>query len=71
MGVDSKFILEAGTTYAKAIPNFVAFGPSFPGEEPTAHRADEHLSLSKIILATEIYAEFIQTVITNDISYKL
>lgn len=44
-----------GATYARAIPNTVAFGPLFPGETMTAHQANESISIKKIKQAIEIY----------------
>lgn len=46
-----------GTTYAKAFPNFCAFGPVLLGvDEELAHQADEHLALDSIRRNTLIYA---------------
>lgn len=50
----------AGGTYAKMIPNTVAFGPVFPGDEVREHKPDEFMELSRLldnanILASAIY----------------
>lgn len=45
-----------GGTYAKAIPNTVAFGAEFPGEPMLAHKANERLSLESLRKMTLIYA---------------
>lgn len=46
-----------GTTYAKALPNCLAFGPVLPPDEPElAHQADERVSLDAIERNTLIYA---------------
>lgn len=37
-----------GATYAKELPNVVAFGPNFPGDESRIHRADEYMDLDKL-----------------------
>ena len=71
MGVDSDFILAYGTSYAKALPNFVSFGPLLPGEPDTAHQADENLAIDKIILAGEIYEAFIRAVMMSGRSFKV
>ena len=45
-----------GGTYARAVPNTVAFGASFPGEDGNAHQRDEQVSLETLERACEIYA---------------
>lgn len=49
-----------GGTYAKMIPNTLAFGPIFPGDEVREHKPDEYMELSRLmdnakILASAIY----------------
>ena len=46
-----------GATYARTIPNAVAFGPLFPHEEELAHEANEFLSLESLAQMTLIYIE--------------
>lgn len=48
-----------GATYARTVPNSVAFGPVFPGEKAVEHQADEYISISGIMKATKIFAEAI------------
>ena len=38
----------SGGTYAKEMPNVVAFGPNWPGELPLIHRANEYMELEKL-----------------------
>lgn len=45
-----------GTTYAKAFPNMVAFGPLMPGEPMLAHQVDERVSLESLLRNAAIYA---------------
>lgn len=45
-----------GGTYAKSIPNMVAFGPIFPGEVDVNHQSDENLELEKLIRAIQLTA---------------
>lgn len=50
-----------GGTYAKMLPNVVAFGPIFPGDEVREHKPDEFMELSRLrdnanILAEAMYA---------------
>lgn len=46
-----------GGTYAKAIPNVVAFGPIFPGDVIREHLPNEFLEIEKLYLCMDIYAE--------------
>ncbi len=46
----------SSTTYAKALPNAVAFGPVFPGETDTRGGADESISNQHLFLLARIYA---------------
>ncbi len=45
-----------GGTYAKVMPQGVAFGASFPDEEDLAHMPDEHVSVDRMLLAMKIFA---------------
>ena len=46
-----------GGTYAKAIPNVVAFGPIFPGDEVREHKPDEFIEIDKLMKNAHILAE--------------
>ena len=48
-----------GGTYAKALPQGVAFGPVFPGEPEVIHCPDEYISIDKLLLTTKVYAQAI------------
>ncbi|HEY8909281.1 MAG TPA: dipeptidase PepV [Desulfosporosinus sp.] len=48
-----------GGTYAKALPQGVAFGPVFPGEPDVIHCADEYISIDNLLLTTKVYAQAI------------
>ena len=52
-----------GATYARAIPNAVAFGPLFPYEEELAHEADEYLAIDSLEKMTLIYIEALQSLL--------
>lgn len=45
-----------GGTYAKSIPNLLAFGPIFPGDELCEHKPDEYITLESLIKNTQIIA---------------
>jgi succinyl-diaminopimelate desuccinylase len=53
---NADFILAGGTTYAKAMPNSVAFGPLFMGDIDKSHQKDEFIQVDQFLKATEIYA---------------
>ena len=55
-GFDAKPVTTTGGTYAKIIPNIIAYGPSFPGQKDIAHLPDEWFDLSDLEKITEIYA---------------
>lgn len=48
-----------GGTYAKVMPQGVAFGPTLPGEPEIIHCPDEYISIDNLILTTKIYAQAI------------
>lgn len=45
-----------GGTYAKALPNILAFGPIFPGDEVREHKPDEFLEIPKLMKNAQIIA---------------
>lgn len=45
-----------GGTYAKSIPNLLAFGPIFPGDEIREHKPDEYISIDNLITNAQIIA---------------
>lgn len=46
-----------GGTYAKAMPNCVAFGVQFPGTDNKIHQNNEEIAIDDLIKATAIYAK--------------
>jgi succinyl-diaminopimelate desuccinylase len=58
-GEKAEPITIGGGTYARAIPNAVAFGPLFPGQEELAHQRDENWAVEDLIRCTNIYAKAI------------
>ncbi|UUX35036.1 M20/M25/M40 family metallo-hydrolase [Fundicoccus culcitae] len=54
--VDEAIVTTSGGTYARAIDNIVAFGPSFPDQKNIAHLPDEWIKVSDLMLNTKIYA---------------
>ena len=49
-----------GGTYSRCLPNCVAFGPLFPGEEQTIHMPNEAISLDNLKKMAYIYMDAIQ-----------
>lgn len=45
-----------GGTYAKEMPNCVAFGAEFPGHNNGMHQNDEHILIDDLMDAVAIYA---------------
>ena len=48
-----------GATFARAIPNCMAYGALFPGDPELEHQVDERVEISQLIRAGHIYAEAI------------
>lgn len=58
-GNDGTPVTTTGATYARKLPNIVAFGPSFPGQKGIAHNKNEWMSVSDLKMNMEIYLESI------------
>lgn len=58
-GKEATLLAIGGGTYAKEMPNIVAFGPMFPGQPDTLHQANEYIELEELILNAKIYAHAI------------
>lgn len=57
---EAKPIVIGGGTYARAIKNTVAYGPTFPWEEDCNHQKNEYITIESLMTATKIYAEAIE-----------
>ena len=55
-GEEAKLVSIGGGTYAKEMPNTVAFGPMFPGEPDTIHKQNEYITIDNLIKNAKIYA---------------
>lgn len=55
-GVDGKAKCIGGGTYAKMLPNILAFGPIFPGDEVREHKPDEFIEIPKLMKNAQIIA---------------
>jgi succinyl-diaminopimelate desuccinylase len=58
-GQEAKLLAIGGGTYAKEMPNIVAFGPIFPGEPDLDHQANEYIKIEHLLLNAKIYAHSI------------
>lgn len=58
-GEDGTPVTTTGGTYAKVMPNIVAFGPSFPGQKGIAHNSNEYMIIEDLINITKIYVRAI------------
>ena len=57
---DAVPLVSAGATYARAVPNTLAFGAMFPGDTDVCHQANEYISLDRLMSCLEIYTDVIQ-----------
>ncbi len=48
-GEDAKPKCIGGGTYAKMMPNILAFGPIFPGDEVREHKPDEFMEIRRLV----------------------
>lgn len=55
-----------GGTYAKSMPNCVAFGAEFLGEDNLIHGNNENIKIDSLLKATEIYCHALYNLIKAD-----
>jgi succinyl-diaminopimelate desuccinylase len=55
-GEKAELLSIGGGTYAKEMPNIVAFGPIFPGEPDLDHQPNEYIKIEHLIKNSKIYA---------------
>ncbi|MBQ7001182.1 MAG: dipeptidase PepV [Oscillospiraceae bacterium] len=55
-GLEGKAKCIGGGTYAKMLPNILAFGPIFPGDEVREHKPDEFIEIPKLMKNAQIIA---------------
>jgi succinyl-diaminopimelate desuccinylase len=48
-------VTTTGATYARKMPNTLAFGPSFPGQKGIAHNKNEYMDVADLRMNLEIY----------------
>lgn len=57
MNEDAEVFTKGGASYARVLDNGVAFGATFPGEDPKPHMPNECMPIASLIKAYEIYYE--------------
>ena len=55
-GLTCEPVSTGGGTYARSMPNILAFGPVFPGDPYLMHQPDEYIEIDRLILLCQIYA---------------
>lgn len=55
-GLEGNAKCIGGGTYAKMLPNILAFGPIFPGDEVREHKPDEFIEIPKLMKNAQIIA---------------
>jgi succinyl-diaminopimelate desuccinylase len=55
-GLSLSPITTGGGTYARSLPNTLAFGPQFPEQANLCHQADEYIEISYLIKTAQIIA---------------
>ena len=55
-GIEGTPVCIGGGTYAKSLPNILAFGPIFPGDEVREHKPDEFIEIPKLMKNAQIIA---------------
>ncbi|MBV1758279.1 MAG: Sapep family Mn(2+)-dependent dipeptidase [Dethiosulfatibacter sp.] len=58
-GSKGGFEMAGGTSYAKALPNTVCWGPVFPGEKDSCHQENEKININSVMTCAEIYGRFL------------
>ncbi len=53
-GLDGTPVTTTGATYARVMPNIVAFGPSFPGQKGIAHKENEWMAEKDLLVNMKI-----------------
>lgn len=58
-GFKNSFEVGYGTSYAKAMENFVSWGPNFPETVNCAHMENEKISINTLLTAAKMYTLFL------------
>ncbi len=69
-GLENKFVLAYGGSYAKAMPNIVSWGPIFPGDPDTCHEENEFITIEVLKENAKIFAVALWDIVMSDESFK-
>lgn len=58
-GYRNRFMTAQGTSYAKAVDNFVCWGPVFEDEDNSTHKENERITVDAMVLASRVYASYL------------
>lgn len=64
-GRPNSFLATGGTSYAKAMKNFVSWGPCFPEDLSCAHQENERIGIDSLFRAMGIYADYLYRIVTE------
>ena len=62
-GIMDEPTVIGGGTYARAMPNIVAFGPVIPGHPCTEHQKNECISVEDFEIAVKVYQKALQELV--------
>ncbi len=65
-GEDAEPLTSGGATYARAMPNCVAFGAVLPGRDKTEHQPNEHIIIEDFIKVAAIYLNAIEKLTSGE-----
>ena len=56
-GLEYEPVSTGGGTYARSMPNILAYGPLFPGDVYPFHQPNEFIDVDRLVLLGQIYAQ--------------
>lgn len=62
-GDGSEPLLIGGGTYARSMPNIIAFGPNFPGHPCPEHQENEYILTEDLLMLRKIYRRALELLV--------